>query len=68
VMNLHGFLAPDDYETTLIEVANKWNITVWSQNCGSQFCFYSFEMDQRMIPLNNLRFGSSNSWTLRKVD
>ncbi|XP_047052813.1 2,3-bisphosphoglycerate-independent phosphoglycerate mutase [Lolium rigidum] len=23
VMNLHGFLAPDDYETTLIEVANK---------------------------------------------
>ncbi|KAM0875727.1 hypothetical protein ACQ4PT_036606 [Festuca glaucescens] len=23
VMNLHGFLAPDDYETTLIEVADK---------------------------------------------
>ncbi|KAL5721363.1 phosphoglycerate mutase (2,3-diphosphoglycerate-independent) [Ranunculus cassubicifolius] len=23
VMNLHGFVAPDDYETTLIEVADK---------------------------------------------
>ncbi|KAJ1267030.1 hypothetical protein BS78_07G025700 [Paspalum vaginatum] len=51
VMNLHGFEAPSDYETTLIEVSDN----SVPANCDVQFCCYSFENGSVMYAAQTLR-------------